>query len=248
MKAIESYRDHFLALDYAGQPVAILRRVDGATDDDLEKFIKAHVPNAVELRGFADYLSAELESVESKKRIADLTRPRKIRSQNVFRESDFDFQRHEAVRYEAETFENDARLKILNEIVQRFAGIDRYGVKPRTPRPEPAPGETGRERARAAQVALSAAQKVDPKLAKLLDKRQALNEEIDKRRAEIHQEQSKREAKVVHDAEQRAREVEQAEQPKTLADKFRDLMRRQDANNPRKAEAIRMGLLKERKA
>ena len=218
MRAIESYKDHFLALDYAGNPVAILRRVDGATDDDLEKFIRAHVPNAVSLQNMAEHLGAELDSSESKRRLADMTRKRKVVNEAT-----------DAVRFEVETFENDARLKILNDVIQRFVGVDRYSVKPRTPRPEPAPGETGRERAQAAQTALQAAQKVDSRLQKLLDKRQALNEQIDALQQELAQEQSKREAVAIQQAEERARGVEAADKPKSLAQRYREFMRRQEA-------------------
>jgi hypothetical protein len=134
----------------------------------------------------------------------------------------------------------DERLRLINGIVDDFRFVLRYKVEPREPKPPLEPGERARKlSAEAEQRRQAAEEAVDPKLRKLLAKQREIGQQIAARTAELQAETSRLDAKA-----DETRGAEQAEQPKTLADRFREYLRRQEADNPRKREAIAAGELK----
>jgi flagellar biosynthesis component FlhA len=151
----EAFRDIFLVEDAYGKPVAVLTRKTGASDEDLKKFYLAHIENAVSIRNFAEIIEAELETSETKNRIAELTKVRRWET-TIGTQVIMNFT------------EPDARLKIVNEIVDRYQNVIRFSVQPRTPQPKPDDGERGRQLAAQAMAAQKAANAYPPKLETLL--------------------------------------------------------------------------------
>jgi hypothetical protein len=220
----KTFENTLLCEDAYGKPVAVLTRKPGVSDKDLSVFRQAHVPNGVEIRNFAELIEAELDTIETRNRVAEMTKTRK-------------WETTIGTQVLMSYTEHDARVKIVNEIVSRYQNVIRYAVQPRQPQPKPEPGERGRQLAEQAQAASKAATAYPPKIEAMMEKRRKLDAEIE---AALDEERPAKIAKA--EAERKAAAKE--EKGPGLVDRFRAAMAEREKNNPRREEPVAMGLLK----